>query len=326
MASSAAPFQTAGKKVSGSAQSAGKAIRNSVNRDNEKDFTSVDTNVPTKPEVTSESGRRFISGYKREALGGPQVQAFEQGQDDPDQEINRPNVISQVTNQGTKRQNKFYGFTKADKDWVEMEARKRVMQTVGQGGDGSVIEGVGQVQIQPNSPVWDYFAREQQEQFHADFKKFIFSMIDLSKPEERNYWNKIAPAYLKEKRAAMRQETKERAVLEDIALNGVQTEKDLFLLYKRQQQLQKDRASPINSSGDTPVPRNSLLGEVFAWFVSLGGRDETMNYANRASAQTIIPPRQANWWNGSNFELNSSFDQNISIPPSGGFVYTPPNT
>jgi hypothetical protein len=298
MASSAAPFQTAGKKVSGSAQSAGKAIRDSVNRQNEKDFSTVATNVPTLPDVTSGSGRRFISGYNKDALGGNTVQAFEQGQDNPDQDINRPNVISQVTNQGTKRQNKFYGFTKADKEWVDMEARKRVMDTVGQGGNGAVIEGVGQVQIQPNSPMWEYFARQEQEQLHADFKKFIFSLIDLSKPEERNYWNKIAPEYLKEKRAAMRQETKERAVLEDIALNGAQTEKDLFLLYKRQQQLQRDRASPINNSGDQPVPRNSLLGSLLSYFISdTTTPNQTFSYAPRTGA-TSTGAREPNWWTG----------------------------
>ena len=300
MASSAAPFEKAGKKVSTSAQSKGRAIQDSVNRDNEKDFSTVRTNVPTKPEVTSGDGRRFISGYNKDALGGDTVQAFEEGQDNPEPDVNVPNVISQVTNQATKRQNKFYGFTKADKDWVEMEAKKRVMLTVGQGGDGSIIEGVGQVQIKPNSPTWDYFARQQQEQLHADYKKFVFSMIDLSKPEERNYWNKVAPGYLKEKRAAMRQETKERAVLEDIALHGVQTEKDLFLLYKRQQQIQSDRASPINQSGSQPVPRNTWLGYLQAFFISNDGdnpRQETFSYAPREGA-LANGIREANWWTG----------------------------
>lgn len=299
MASSSAPFVTAGKKVSSSAQSAGKNIQDSVNRQNEKDFSTVATNVPTKPDVTRGDGKRFISGYNRDALDGNEVQAFEAGQDNPDQDVNRPNVISQVTNQATKRQNKFYGFTKADKDWVEMEARKRVMTTI-DGANGGIIEGVGQVQIQPNSPMWEYFARQQQEQLHADFKKFIFSMIDLSKPEERNYWNKIAPQYLKEKRAAMRQETKERAVLEDIALNGAQSEKDLFLLYKRQQQPQIDRASPINQSGVESVPRNSFLGWLQAFFISdntTNPKQETFSYAPRTGA-TSIGPREPNWWTG----------------------------
>lgn len=300
MASSAAPFVKAGKKVNFSAQSAGKAIQDSVNKQNEKDFSTVRTNVPTKPDVTSWDGARFISGYNKDALGGNTVQAFEQGQDDPDQDVNQPNVISQVTNQATKRQNQFYGFTKADKDWVEMEARKRVMTTIGQAQDGSVIEGVGQVQIKPNSPMWDYFARQQEEQLHADYKKFVFSMIDLSKPEERNYWNKIAPGYLKEKRAAMRQETKERAVLEDIALNGVQTEKDLFLLYKRQQQIQPDRASPINYSGSLSVPRNSVLGELLGYFISNDNnapKQQTFSYIPR-NAVTSTAARQPNWWTG----------------------------
>jgi hypothetical protein len=120
----------------------------------------------------------------------------------------------------------FGNFTTADPFDEEFSIRKEVIDP-----ETGIIPGIGKVYSGSDDPIWQYAARKQAQQFHDQYKQFIFSQVDLTRPESRVYWEKKFPEYVKSLRDGLRKNRMLRARLEDIGLYGVQNEEDMWLLY-----------------------------------------------------------------------------------------------
>lgn len=240
------------KKVSASQQAQAHQMREMVAKDQEKILTTVDMVPPVDAQ-----GNRFISGYTTESIGGP-------ARGTPG------SVIDQVSTAATDNLDKLVKFTKADKQWVEQESRKHVMQSLSNPNNPGVIPGVGRVEAGP--AFFDYAQRQMEQELSDDLKKYKFSMIraNLHLPEQRAFWEKQFPELTKELMDGLRQRRIEEAKLEHIGLYGASTYKDFWLLFKRQQDA-RNEFNPLKPT-DTPlpfgVPRNTLLGNVLTWWSS----------------------------------------------------------
>lgn len=125
----------------------------------------------------------------------------------------------------------FGGFTTADPYDEVMLLMRSVVNNEG------IIPGVGKVYLPEDSPFWEYVARKKAMSFHDDYKKFIFSQIDLSSPERRAYWEARFPEYTNSLREGLRKQRALRARMEDIGMYGVQNETDMWLLYMKEKSM-----------------------------------------------------------------------------------------
>jgi len=140
-----------------------------------------------------------------------------------------------------------------------------------------VIPHVGKVFVPQD--FYDYAERIKEEQLRVDFKRYKMSLMNLTRPAERKFWEKIEPDLTKEHREALKTARIEQARMDDIALHGMQSEDDFMFMWKRQQE--ENKKIPIQSEErlKAQVPRNQWMGTILERIVE-GWAGESVQGAN----------------------------------------------
>lgn len=231
----------------------------------------------------------------------------EQGADGPDSQqitgykvTDQPDLARPITDQNRKNALRSVvearqglqtlgGYTTAD-PYDEMV---ELMKSVGMDSETGIIPGLGKVYVPPDHPYWSYAARKHALQFEQDFKDFMISQIDLTKPESRAYWEARFPQLTNMLRDGLRKNRLLRAQMEDIGLYGVQNIQDMWLLYMKEKGVAENEKDMIWSKRNgnrlkyqTPMgdehPGSSSIPGILQWpsylrsfFQSLSGASHT---------------------------------------------------
>lgn len=101
-------------------------------------------------------------------------------------------------------------------------------------GTDGIVPNIGKALVGSDHPFWEYAAKKEALILQEDYEMFKLSQIDLTTPEARQFWETRHPQLTNKLREGLRKQRLERAKLEDIGAFGVQSEKDLWLLYKKE--------------------------------------------------------------------------------------------
>lgn len=178
-------------------------------------------------------------------------------------------------------------------------------------GENGVVDGIGKVQVGPDSPFWDYAARKKALEFENEFKGFVYNQIDLSTPESRELWEKRFPDFTEALRSGLYKNRMLRARLEDIGLYGARNEEDMWLLYLQekgladkekyledqegwgQQGIQGYRQRPMGERQTSfAPPALQSFGEYFRSLIGWGGEFAT-NSEGDFELDNVAGPGQA---------------------------------
>lgn len=138
---------------------------------------------------------------------------------------NNANISRVTAQQALQRLGNFTTMLPDDFKWY---LHQQIVNNAG------VVPGVGRALLPSDSPFWEYAAKKEALRVQNDYEMFKMSQIDLTTPEKRQFWETRFPELTQKLRTGVRKQREERAKLEDIGLYGVQNEKDLWLLYKKE--------------------------------------------------------------------------------------------
>lgn len=225
----------------------GSALESNIVREQHDSQRDVANMQPTASANTGADGTQQITGYKMTPTQAEIARPISETQQD--------NALHSVieAKQGLQT---FGNFTTGD----PFDEMVELMKSVGMDQDG-IIPGVGKILVKEDHPFWEYGARKNAQEFHDDFKKFIYSQIDLTTPERRAYWEGRFPEYTQSLRAGLRKNRALRARMEDIGLYGVQNETDMWLLYMKEKGVaENEKFMEQELGGGSPYQSQNPLG------------------------------------------------------------------
>lgn len=147
--------------------------------------------------------------------------------------------------------------------------------------ENGIVKGIGKVHLTGDHPFWNWAAKKEALRMQEEFEKFKLSQIDLRTPESRAYWEAKQPQLVKKLREGLRKDRENRAILEDIGLHGVQSEKDLWTLFEYEKGFKRIPLGSYQSAGTAdhgPIIGQRPIGWVQAP-VQHGAAQTMGNYA-----------------------------------------------
>lgn len=154
-----------------------------------------------------------------------------------------------------------------------------------------IVPGVGKVLVGSDHPFWDWAAKKEALKMSEEFEAFKFSQIDLTTPEARQFWESRHPELVQKLREGLRKDRLNRATLEDIALFGVQNEKDLWTLYEREKGFSR---VPLGSGMETVQGYQTYLSRPLGLPLAPNTLKE-FGYAVPANLQHSVAPQTGAW-------------------------------
>lgn len=95
--------------------------------------------------------------------------------------------------------------------------------------EGGVIPKLGKV-IVPEQ-FWNWAQAKQEQSFEEQFNRFIFNQVDVTRPENRAYWEKKFPGYMQKVYDAYAMKAQIEAKVAEIQIKGAQTMQDFYFMY-----------------------------------------------------------------------------------------------
>lgn len=117
-----------------------------------------------------------------------------------------------------------------DQDEVYWRNRQQVLtQATRNQTNKSIIPGAGKVYL--DSKYWEFAQKEREKEVARMFEEFVYSQINLSTPEKRQYWESRFPEYTENAYRSIEKQKELELKLSKIAIRGFKTRDDFLLKF-----------------------------------------------------------------------------------------------